>query len=191
MKNSKMALVLATSVASISANITNNSVSLPVADICTVKVSVNDTSDNGNMLHKVIKHGEEEDFEIIMQIRGKPAAWAKEMNAAMQQFPYNQFPKMIALKMYAEDKYINLDLEMQEGILTNLKALLSGKDNDDKTPLDLLKENPDLVDMAEDMESFVQEEGAELEANKKAIMEQRMRDQQLSRAMLLMMLSRR
>ena len=185
-----MALVLATSIASISANITNNSVSFPIADLCTVEVSVNDTSDNGNIIHKIIKHYDREDFEILWQVRCKPGALIKEIKAAMEQYPYDQLPQELAIQLYAQEKYMYLDLETEEVVLTSLKALLSGKDNDGKTALDLLKENSDRVDRTKDVELYIQEADAVPEEDKKALREKRMREHQAGRALLMIMLSK-
>lgn len=188
MKNSKILLILIVSMVSISSIVAKNSILFPVADIGSVKISINDTSDNGNILHKLIKNLDNENLEITVKMHSKLGALYKDMKNGSKQVPYNTFPEGMAIPLYLQNKYLFLECDMKDLSADMLKELLLEKDNDGKTPIDLLKEssNPELSELRKDMEDLdVEKIIAELEKDKATRLEERKQLQEAQRQALL------
>lgn len=173
MQNLKMLSVL-TLVMTFSLNASKNFIRVPVGDFGEVKLSVNDESDNGNILHKFIKNFDDENLEYDINIRiltGK--AYANAQQASMQE-PYSLVEEG-AMQLYLAHKYAGADLDAFYDFNDQLKNLLLEKDNDGKTPIDLLKESSNelLSQIAAEMNE--QEILLDIEKRQQVIEQQRKR----------------
>lgn len=150
MKNFNTLLVLTASVVSLTMNaviVNDSTVRYSVGKYCSIEFSVQNVDENGNILHKIIRHFGNKDFEIRQQAIIKPGAVIAEIRQNIQQqLPYNKLPKLIAAELFWQDRMDEVAEETGDEIITDLKILLSEKDNDGKTPLDLLQEKPAFID---------------------------------------------
>lgn len=192
MKNSKMLFVLAASIMSVAVSADNNPHVLPIGEYCSLEILTNDTSNNGNVVHHIIKNYGNKDFKFSIRIDTYPFALEEDIKAGIQQVPYNQLPELLARQLYLQHKYANLDEDIAETAQDNLKALLAGKDDEGKTPVDIAREkaidNPIFVEVAKGFEYLEQELKKKDRKTKQFKLEQKARQQKKQEATMAMMI---
>ncbi|HLW72877.1 MAG TPA: hypothetical protein VKR54_02410 [Candidatus Babeliales bacterium] len=154
MKNSKMFFVLAASMVTAVVNADNKPNVLPIGEHVTMELFTNDTSDNGNFLHQIVRQHNNKDLELNILVCVRAGAMKKELDDAIKKEPYNCYPESIAAEMYRRDKQAEIEEKTVNAMIDNLQALLSGKDNDGRVPADLARAlgestgNPEFVKLA-------------------------------------------
>jgi len=145
MKNLRLFFVLIACVVNngLYSNVVDSSkVRLPVGKHIVLECSISNADKyKGNFLHKIIKGYNDENVEISIVISGKPGAINKEMNEALKTTPYYLWPELVAMEVYRNDVIDDIGEQTSNELVADLKQLLLEKDNEGKTPIDLLQED--------------------------------------------------
>jgi hypothetical protein len=185
--------------------VNSSTVRWPIGKHAFIQISVNgiESDQNGNILHRAIRNVGNKDFEIITQVSKKPGAVIEEIREEIKkQSPYNKLPNQVAVELYWQDMLVDITEEFLNEEITDLKALLSEKDNDGKTPVDLLKEqHPFFDDLSKEFSSKdfsincsdqflkaleeLSQEGSEFQATKEERLSQNQVEKLLRNALLV------
>lgn len=149
MKNFNALFVLATSMISLTVNamdtasVKNNSTFvLKMGKYGTMKFSLTPAEGNGNFLHNLLddKCLANENAKLTLKLELEIGYINKEKNEAILRAPYNRFPEEIAREMCGKHQDLVIFDQIFENASKTLLELLSQKNDDGKTPVDLLKE---------------------------------------------------
>lgn len=111
---------------------------LPLTKHAWLKFSASE-NDSKNILRDWACNCDNHDFEIVVEIRGKPTAMAEDLHAAMQVID-NPVAEMIILQAYINNIAAEVDNNLNDFAVHNLKEMLFSPGQDGKTAYDILEE---------------------------------------------------
>lgn len=158
MKSMRMLFVLAASMTSVIANAmdstdasskNNSEFVLNFGKYATIGLSLTPSEKNNNFLHNLLayeKFFKNENAKLRLTLDIELGFIRKDEDEGILRAPYNKYEESKARKQYGIDAVENMFDETLENLSNTVLNLLSQKNDDGKTPLDLLAEkNPDIA----------------------------------------------